>query len=102
MIPEIATYIQSFKNFLKKNKEANSYFLTDVDEELFFEHFQEIAEKNFKQFGEPMLNKDQLELLRKTMLAINVIKKDYTDPDPADIPNGIFINIPNHGFICLN
>lgn len=100
MIPEIATYIQSFKNFLKKNKEAESYFLTDVNEELFFEHFQEIAEKNYKQFREPMLNKDQLELLRKTMLAINVMKKDYTDP--ANIPNGIFINIPNHGFICLN
>jgi hypothetical protein len=100
MIPEIATYIQSFKNFLKKNKEAESYFLTDVNEELFFEHFQEIAEKNYKQFGEPMLNKDQLELLRKTMLAINVMKKDYTDP--ANIPNGIFINIPNYGFICLN
>jgi hypothetical protein len=100
MIPEVATYIQSFKNFLKKNEEAKAYFLKDVNEDLFFKQFKEIAEKNFEQHGEPMLNKDQLESLRKTMTATNVIKNDYIDP--AAIPNGIFINIPNYGFICLN
>jgi len=94
MIPEVATYIQSFKNFLMKNPEANSYFLGGIDEELFFKHFEDVAQQNFEKFGEPMLRKEQLEFLRETMAKVEEEKK---------VPNNsIFINIPNHGFICLN
>jgi hypothetical protein len=94
MIPEVATYIQSFKNFLNKNDEANSYFLNGIDENLFFRHFEDVARQNFEKFGEPMLKKEQLEFLRETMIKVEEEKKIFT--------NGIFIEIPNYGFICLN
>jgi hypothetical protein len=97
MNPDVATYMQSFKNFLKNNEEARLYFLSGIDEDLFFEHFEEIAEKNYKKFGDAMLNKDQLELLRKTMLAVNVVKKPKTEH-----MNSIFVDVPNYGFYCLN
>ena len=97
MIPEVATYMQSFRNFLKNNEEARLYFLSGVDEDIFFEHFEEIAEKNYKKTGDAMLNKDQLEELRKKMLEANVIKEPETE-----IPKGIFVEIPNFGFYCLN
>jgi hypothetical protein len=97
MIPEVATYMQSFKNFLKNNQEARMYFLSGIDEDLFFEHFEEIAEKNYKKSGDAMLNKNQLEELRLSMLEANVVKERETK-----IPSNIFVEVPNFGFYCLN
>ena len=100
MIPDVLTYILAFKDFLKKNEEARTYFIGNTDEDLFFEHFTEIAEKNFKKFGEPQLNKDQLEILRKTMLVINVAKKP--DDEIVESDKRIFVEVPNWGTFCLN
>jgi hypothetical protein len=97
MIPEVATYMQSFRNFLKNNQEARLYFLSGVDEDLFFEHFEEVAEKNYKKSGDAMLNRDQLEELRVSMLEVDIIK----EPE-IKIPKGIFVDVPNFGFYCLN
>ena len=44
--PDVLTYIQTVKNYLKKNEEARNYFLTGVDEDFFFQHLGEIAQKN--------------------------------------------------------
>ena len=79
MIPEVATYVQTFKNFLMKNPEANSYFLKGIDEELFFRHFEDVAKQNFEKFGEPMLRKEQLEFLRETMMKVEEEKKIYNN-----------------------
>jgi hypothetical protein len=57
-----------------------------------------------------MLNRDQFELLRKTILAINVIeKKSFTKKveiksEDFNYDNGVFIGLPfpNFGLICLN
>jgi hypothetical protein len=98
MIPEVAVYIKNFKNFLDKNEEARLYFLSNVNEELFFEHLEDIANKNFEKQGDPLLSRDQLELLRKTMQAIQIMKK----PEEELYTNGVFAEIPNFGFICLN
>ena len=95
MTPEVATYVQSFKNFLKNNEEARLYFLNGIDENSFFEHFEEIAESNYEKHGDAMLNRDQLECLRKTMITLNVVKEPTAQLNP-------FVEIPNFGFICLN
>jgi hypothetical protein len=102
--PEVLTYLQTVKNYLKKNDEARTYFLHGVDEEKFFDHLTEIAQKNFNQLGEPMLNKEQFDLLRKTMKAISIVDKSITEleeetPDPE---KNIFVDYRGFGKICLN
>jgi CRISPR/Cas system endoribonuclease Cas6 (RAMP superfamily) len=102
--PEVLTYLQTVKNYLKKNDEARRYFLHGVDEEKFFDHLTEIAQKNFNQLGEPMLNKEQFDLLRKTMKAISIVDKSVTEleeetPDPE---KNIFVDYRGFGKICLN
>lgn len=100
MTPEVATYIQSFKNFLKNNDEARLYFLSGTDEDIFFEQFSELAEKNLVERGEPMLNRNQLEELRKTSALPNIEK---TEPQTKlTISKDGFVDIPNIGLICLN
>lgn len=102
MESEILTYIQTVKSFLKKNEEARKYFLSGVDEELFFEHLTEIAEKNFKTFGEPMLNKEQFDLLRKTMKALSIIDKSIDELPIVSKEDNVFIDYRGLGKICLN
>jgi hypothetical protein len=102
MESEILTYIQTVKSFLKKNEEARKYFLSGVDEELFFQHLTEIAEKNFKSFGEPMLNREQFDLLRKTMKALSIIDKSIEELPTVSKEDNIFIDYRGLGKICLN
>jgi hypothetical protein len=103
--PETLIYIQSVRDYFKKNQQASDYFLTDNNEELFFQYLTEIAEKNYKSFNNPTLNRNQFELLRKTTMALSVVDKPrkVEDMDPEEFSNGIFVElIPNFGSICLN
>lgn len=108
--PEVLIYIQSVKSYFEINKEASEYFLSESNEELFYKHLTEIAQKNFSKSGEAILNREQFELLRKTILAINVIeKKSFTKKveiksEDFNYNNGVFIGLPfpNFGLICLN
>ena len=108
--PEVLIYVQSVKNYFDTNKEAGEYFLNGTNEELFFKHLTEIAQKNFSKSGESMLNREQFELLRKTILALSVIeKKSFTKKveiksEDFNYDNGVFIELsfPNFGLICLN
>lgn len=102
MESEILTYIQTVKSFLKKNEEARKYFLSGVDEDLFFQHLTEIAEKNFKTFGEPMLNREQFDLLRKTMKALSIIEKSIDELPTVTTEDNVFIDYRGLGKICLN
>lgn len=110
--PEVLIYIQTVKNYFNSNQKARDYFLKNSDEELFFEHLGEISQKNFEKEGEVMLNQEQFDLLRKTILAIKIAK---SEPEPIenkveiksedfDYDNGVFIGLPFPGFglICLN
>lgn len=102
--PEVLTYLQTVKNYLKKNDEARRYFLHGVDEEMFYQHLTEIAQKNHNQLGEPMLSKEQFDLLRKTMKAISIVNKSVTEIE-EEIPNpekNIFVDYRGFGKICLN
>jgi hypothetical protein len=103
--PDVLTYVQNVMTFMSKNEEAKKYFIDNSNEELFFKHLSEIAQKNYKSFGDPTLDKKQFELLRKTIMAIDVVNKPLKveEIDPKDFDNGIFIElIPNFGMICLN
>jgi hypothetical protein len=100
--PEVLTYLQTVKNFLKKNEEARKYFLSGVDEELFYEHLCDIAQKNFISLGEPMLNKEQFDLLRMTMKALSIAGKTFDDPKEPSPEDNIFIDYRGLGKICLN
>jgi hypothetical protein len=102
--PEVLIYLQTVKNFFKSNEEARNYFISDSDEEVFFKHLCEISQKNFEDNGEVMLNKEQFELLRRTILAITISQKDIEEV-VEEIPNqedNIFIDMRGYGKICLN
>jgi hypothetical protein len=102
-------YVQSVKDYFKRNQEAKDYFLSNSNEELFFQHLSEIAEKNYKSFSNPTLNREQFELLRKTTIALSVVedkktKKVQIKSEEFEYDNGVFIGLPfpNFGTICLN
>ena len=104
--PEVLIYIQSVKNYFETNIEAKEYFLSNSNEELFYKHMTEIAQKNFTKNGEAILNREQFELLRKTITAITVVSKKKVEikNEDFDYNNGVFIGLPfpNFGMICLN
>lgn len=106
--PEVLIYLQTVRNYFEINKEAREFFLSNSDEELFYKHMTEIAQKNFEKNGEATLDREQFELLRRTIAAITIatstikigqvkIKKEDFEYD-----NGVFIEFPNFGSICLN
>jgi hypothetical protein len=73
---EVLIYFQSVKNFFKTNEEANLYFLSNVDEEEFFNNLLKIAQTNFEKNGEPNLSIEQFEFLREVMVKFKEIEKE--------------------------
>jgi hypothetical protein len=101
MNPDVATYVNAFKKLLDNNEKIREYFLADIDEETFFEFFIKIAEKNFKKFGEPQLDKQQLEILRRTVQVQTMNSKLPGDLN-LHTENRLFVKVPNFGFFSLN
>lgn len=99
MSPEVLIYVQNVRNFFKNDIEARQYFLNEVDEELFFKYLSEISQKNFDKDGEPILTKDQFELIRKTLQLIDITKKEFKEETEED---RLFMNVGTFGKICLN
>ena len=101
---EVLMYIQNVRNYFQINKEAREYFLQDSDEKLFFEHMTEIAQKNYDKNGEAILDRDQFELLRVTVINLLLQSTSNTNQKQQDvkIKDNIFIELSNFGFICLN
>ena len=98
MSPEVLIYIQNVKNFFRKNEEARNYFLSNVNEELFFKNVAEISQKNFEESGEVMLTKEQFEILKKTMTDITITIKT----EDENIENKIYFKVKGFDGICLN
>jgi hypothetical protein len=88
-LPDILIYIQTVKNFLENNKGTKEYFLTNVDEELFYDNLGQIAQINLEKNGEPQLSKEQFEVLR---LSLQIFKKV---DDDIQIEESIYEYIPN-------
>jgi hypothetical protein len=101
MPPEVLIYVQSVKRYLETNKDAYEYFLNGVDSELFYKHLSEISEKNYQKNGEVMLDKQQFEILKKTIRALMVSEKENITKEES-INENIFFEIKGFGKICLN
>jgi hypothetical protein len=105
--PEVLIYLQTVKNYFETNSETKSYFLSNSNEELFYKHMTEIAQKNYEKNGDATLDREQFELLRRTVAAISVTtttnRVEIKDED-FNYDNGVFIGLPfpNFGTICLN
>ena len=107
--PEVLIYLQTVKNYFEINVEAKEYFLNNSDEELFYKHMCDIAQKNFEKNGDATLDREQFELLRKTVVALTIAssatfnkKQIEFKKEDFDYSNGIFIEFPNFGTVCLN
>lgn len=74
MSSEVAIYLQKIKRYFQNNNDAIVYFLKDVDEDFFFNHLTEIAEKNFEELGDPSLTPIQFELLREKTHEVSKVK----------------------------
>jgi hypothetical protein len=105
--PEVLMYLQTVKNYFETNSETKSYFLNNSNEGLFYKHMTEIAQKNDEKNGDATLDREQFELLRRTVAAISVTtttnRVEIKDED-FNYDNGVFIGLPfpNFGTICLN
>jgi hypothetical protein len=77
--PEVLIYIQTVKNFFSKNEGTREYFLSQIDENIFFKYLGDISKKNFEENGEVMSSEVQFELLRKTLIAMRISEMDETE-----------------------
>ena len=77
--PEVLIYIQTVKNFFSKNEGTREYFLSQIDEDIFFKYLGNISQKNFEESGEVMLSQVQFELLRKTLIAMRISEMDESE-----------------------
>jgi|Laugresbdmm110sn_1035088.scaffolds.fasta_scaffold75598_2 hypothetical protein len=88
-LPDILIYIQTVKKYLESNKNTKDYFLSDVDEDLFFQNLGQIAQINLEKNGEPQLSKEQFEVLRLSMKIFKEVDK------VIQIEESIYDYIPN-------
>jgi hypothetical protein len=98
MSTEVLIYVQNMKKYFTDFPEVREYFIGNSDEDLFFKHLIEISQKNFEKDGDPMLKIEQFELLKLTISAITISKKEINELEN----DKIFIQTSFFGKICLN
>lgn len=97
--PEVLIYVQSVKNFLDKDENAKTYFIVEGNEDFFYQHLTEIAQKNYDTNGSAELTTLQFEYIRKTMYIIfNVLTKEI----PENPEDKLFIDYKEYGKFGLN
>lgn len=72
--PESLIYLQTIKNYFENNEEARKYFLSNLNEDEFFNAILKVAENNFKKTGEPQLSQEQLEFLRVSLMIFKQVE----------------------------
>jgi len=86
--PEILIYVQKIRKFFETNEEASQYFNID-DEGDFYGSVIELAKDNLEKYGDPALNIEQFETLKKKeILKINT--------------SAVFLDLKEYGMISLN
>jgi len=73
--PESLIYLQTIQNYFKNNEEVGKYFLSNVDENEFYNSILKVAENNFKKTGEPQLSQEQLEFLRMSLMIFKSVEE---------------------------
>lgn len=74
--PEVLIYLQTVKNYFNNNDDARSYFLSNLNEEEFYDRISEVAETNFKKTGEPQLSREQFEFLRISLMIFKKVEEE--------------------------
>lgn len=87
--PDVLIYIQNVRRFFTTNEETRKYFGIDDNEDEFFDHVIEQAQKNYEENGVPELTVEQFEELKSLTLK---------NPDMI----GTFVSLGNYGLISLN
>ena len=90
MSSEVLIYFQKIKNYLSTNEEAKNYFLNGLNPNDFYNEIILQSEKNFVEKGDPMLTRDQFELIKENL------------QKPKSKEEKIFIDLKDFGKICLN
>ena len=72
--PESLIYLQTIKNYFENNEEARKYFLSNLNEDEFFNSILKVAENNFRKTGEPQLTQEQLEFLRMSLMIFKKVE----------------------------
>lgn len=72
--PESLIYLQTIKNYFENNEEARKYFLSNLNEDEFFNAILKVAENNFRKTGEPQLSQEQLEFLRVSLMIFKQVE----------------------------
>lgn len=75
---EVLMYIEKIKKFFNENETTKNYFITENNEEKFFDMLTSISLKVFEKYGDPTLSEKQFEFLR-------IIVKDYEIIDDYNI-----------------
>ena len=84
--PDVLIYIQNVRKFFTTNVETREYFKIDDDEDKFFDHVIEQAQKNFEETGIPELSIEQFEEMKVKQFDMQ----------------GVFIPMGHFGLISLN
>jgi hypothetical protein len=72
--PESLIYLQTIKNYFESNEEARKYFLSNLNEDEFYNSILKVAENNFRKTGEPQLTQEQLEFLRVSLMIFKKVE----------------------------
>lgn len=91
--PDVLVYIQSLKKYFSINTDAQKYFSIENNEQKFFDQLTEISQKNYEENGEPELNIEQFEELRKELSDVTGSKNTFI---------ASFINLGDLGRFSLN
>jgi len=67
-------YLQTIKNYFESNEEARKYFLSNLNEDEFYNSILKVAENNFRKTGEPQLTQEQLEFLRVSLMIFKKVE----------------------------
>lgn len=69
---EVLIYINTVKEYFKKHPDFYDYIIGDNSLDYFYENVEKISTKNFKTKGEPRLDRNQFEILRKSRKIKNI------------------------------
>lgn len=82
MEADVLVYLNKLKKHLKENDEARKHFIGNFDENIFFEKVAEFAELNFFERGDPTLDVEQFEFIKKYVASLTIVERDDSYYEP--------------------
>jgi hypothetical protein len=98
---DVLIYLQSIKEYFAKNEETKKYFISDGDEEVFFEYLGKISQKLYEKKGDAQLSQEQFEILRR-FVQIKAMAEQNDDKSIDDTDKHLYFNTKGFGRVYLN